>query len=1028
MGRIKGFGVAALLWLSAAGLAMAQGPGPVPTPGSGFPPSIGPVGQPMPLSADAIGWKNAGGNLTNVSATNPLPVAGTFSASIAGFTPTPSYTQLSVSGTTGNTALPTGTVVLVYNTGTNVAYVQLGGSGVTAATSNDAVPALGGCGFTVGSNGYLAAITASSTTSLNISGGSGLVSGCWGGGSGAGGGGGTVTQGPAAVSGPWITTPWMAGSVISATNGLFTNILQGNAVLSGSNGLFVAPVTGSVFQVQSNSLNMATAANQTNASQKTQIVDGSGNVIASTSNNLDVQCANCSGSGVSTADEASFTAGVSLFASSGGFYQTTATSNPLTTGQQGAFQVTANRALFTNLRSSAGVELATSSAPLFTSLNATPSLANGNGVVPTAGGVVLSATNGLYSNLLQGNAALSNSNPLFACLAIGGNGLSVTNGIYTNLLQGNAVLASGNPLFVQNTAGTAIMGKVGIDQTTLGATNGVSIADILGNAAVAGAGAVGTGTLRIAVGQDTTTVAGSATLPAGTNIVGKFGIDQTTVGTTNAISLAQVGATTVSSGAGAVGGGSQRVAVGQDSTTVAGLSPVSNATSGIATGANNAPTVAYNYALNGSGTWDQLKSSGGSLDVICTSGCSSTGGSSVLDNSAFSAGSTSITVAGGFVGSTAVTAASAGAFQMTTDRNLFVNVNKWAGSALGAMANYGTSPGAVLVPGVNASVTNTVAANLAQVNAVTTLTGAGASGTGAQRVTVSQDTGTIAGSAVGTAGTPSANVVSVQGISGGWAMPVSSATLATAANQEVTGAGSSATSAQGIQGVTGGVPVPISGGISGFATGGAVSGSNGVWVGGQSGGNWYGLQMDGASGPLIVDGSPTSGASFPQQPPISTLSTGTSTTTTLTAGNALGPTGSALITLTPFRQTAGGYAAYFTHASAHMLLSGAATPQLALLAWTRNPTNTTCTSGSAVTRSFTDDQYLVAGAPFPITLIPTTGGSTSVVDGTVPIGAVVKNNDTSPGNDLYVCPMIQTTIGTLSAAADWSISFYGQQF
>jgi hypothetical protein len=35
-----------------------------------------------------------------------------------------------------------------------------------------------------------------------------------------------------------------------------------------------------------------------------------------------------------------------------------------------------------------------------------------------------------------------------------------------------------------------------------------------------------------------------------------------------------------------------------------------------------------------------------------------------------------------------------------------VNVKQWAGGALGAMANYGTSPGAVLVPGVNAFVTN----------------------------------------------------------------------------------------------------------------------------------------------------------------------------------------------------------------------------------------------------------------------------------------------------------------------------------
>jgi hypothetical protein len=38
-----------------------------------------------------------------------------------------------------------------------------------------------------------------------------------------------------------------------------------------------------------------------------------------------------------------------------------------------------------------------------------------------------------------------------------------------------------------------------------------------------------------------------------------------------------------------------------------------------------------------------------------------------------------------------------------------VNVTQWASGTLGAMANYGTSPGAVLVPGVNAFVTNSVA-------------------------------------------------------------------------------------------------------------------------------------------------------------------------------------------------------------------------------------------------------------------------------------------------------------------------------
>ena len=48
------------------------------------------------------------------------------------------------------------------------------------------------------------------------------------------------------------------------------------------------------------------------------------------------------------------------------------------------------------------------------------------------------------------------------------------------------------------------------------------------------------------------------------------------------------------------------------------------------------------------------------------------------------------------------TVVSTGTF--TTQINGFTS---WAGSTLGAMANYGTSPGAVLVPGVNAFVTNT---------------------------------------------------------------------------------------------------------------------------------------------------------------------------------------------------------------------------------------------------------------------------------------------------------------------------------
>lgn len=54
--------------------------------------------------------------------------------------------------------------------------------------------------------------------------------------------------------------------------------------------------------------------------------------------------------------------------------------------------------------------------------------------------------------------------------------------------------------------------------------------------------------------------------------------------------------------------------------------------------------------------------------------------------------------------------------------NCAVSVNNWAGSVLGAIANYGTSPGAVLVPGVNAFITNTPNVNI-QANATVDIFG-----------------------------------------------------------------------------------------------------------------------------------------------------------------------------------------------------------------------------------------------------------------------------------------------------------------
>jgi hypothetical protein len=119
-----------------------------------------------------MGCSTTGNCLGPVSATNPMPVSG-----FTGFQPTPAYTSLSVSPTSSAVALPLGTVVVVYNTGLNIAFVTLGNAGATATTSNDVIPSNGWMAFAVGPNTFLAAIVVSGTTTLTLSGGSGLPTG-----------------------------------------------------------------------------------------------------------------------------------------------------------------------------------------------------------------------------------------------------------------------------------------------------------------------------------------------------------------------------------------------------------------------------------------------------------------------------------------------------------------------------------------------------------------------------------------------------------------------------------------------------------------------------------------------------------------------------------------------------------------------------------------------------------------------------------------------------------------------------------
>ena len=186
--------------------------------------------------------------------TNPGKISGTFSATLSGFQPTPAYSQLSVGATSSRVALPSGLVVIAYNTGASAAFVTLGNSTATATVGNDVIPAGGWMAFTVGPNTFLAAIETAGATSLNISGGTGLPTG--GGGGGGGGGGSNASVGaigsPAPGSATYNGVLVAGGNIVGAS---------GSAWGSAPTGLNVLGVNANVL-ASALPAGAATAANQ----------------------------------------------------------------------------------------------------------------------------------------------------------------------------------------------------------------------------------------------------------------------------------------------------------------------------------------------------------------------------------------------------------------------------------------------------------------------------------------------------------------------------------------------------------------------------------------------------------------------------------------------------------------------------------------------------------------------------------------------------------------------------------------------
>jgi hypothetical protein len=153
-------------------------------------------------------------------------------SSTSSFTPGGTYsTPLTVTTTSSAVALPAGTTVAVYNTGAQTAYVTLGVGAPTATTAQIAIAPGGAQGFTVGSNTYLAAITASGSTTLNIAGGSGLFTPY--------GGGGLTAQSTATTTDNNVSVTTSSTTVVPASSNIRMRVdISNNAVIGSGNDMW----------------------------------------------------------------------------------------------------------------------------------------------------------------------------------------------------------------------------------------------------------------------------------------------------------------------------------------------------------------------------------------------------------------------------------------------------------------------------------------------------------------------------------------------------------------------------------------------------------------------------------------------------------------------------------------------------------------------------------------------------------------------------------------------------------------------
>jgi len=205
------------------------------------------------------------------------------------------------------------------------------------------------------------------------------------------------------------------------------------------------------------------------------------------------------------------------------------------------------------------------------------------------------------------------------------------------------------------------------------------------------------------VGVQVTGTDGTNARALKTDSSGELQVDVLTLPSNASVNISQMNGVATSMGNGASGTGTQRVTIANDST----------------------------------GTVAVTQATGTNLHMVCDSGCSSSSG--FADNGAFTFGTTSINPIGGVFDDTSSNTAtenSAAIARITQNKALHINMRNASGTEIGTSGN---------PVRVDPTGTTTQPTNVAQINGVTPLMGAGNTGTGSPRVTIATDQAALTG-------------------------------------------------------------------------------------------------------------------------------------------------------------------------------------------------------------------------------------------------------------------------------------------